>query len=161
MPWLWCFWTNIVAWALQKMVPLCLSVQPLCIVMILCQQQSWFTIWCWVLTATIACQKLGCDMLVPSRCFAYQFAATAETAAIIRCGLRGSVDIKALSTLKATATAHQHGATRQGCRHTSTSYGKRGEHIQAMIKHRCESSWQCMRRQFVSPHHLPSWRNTH
>ena len=90
-----------------------------------------------------------------------QFAATAETAAIIRCGLRGSVDIKALSTLKATATAHQHGATRQGCRHTSTSYGKRGEHIQAMIKHRCESSWQCMRRQFVSPHHLPSWRNTH
>ena len=91
-----------------------------------------------------------------------QFAATAETAAIIRCGLRGSVDIKALSTHKVPATAHQHGATRQKYWHTSTSYSKQREGIQAMIKYRCESSWQCMWRcQFVSPRHLPNGRNTH
>ena len=47
-----------------------------------------------------------------------QCAAIPEATSVIRCGLRRSVDIKALSTHKITATAHQHAAKRQ--RYTST-----------------------------------------
>ena len=65
-----------------------------------------------LLTATIVCQKLECDCALAMLCV--QCAATAEAATIIRCGLRGSVDINASSAHVVTATAHQHAATRQG-----------------------------------------------
>ena len=108
-------------------------------------QQNWFAIWCWVLTATIVCQKLGYDILAPLRCFAY------IALQQLRPLLSSNVDYEAPSISKLWVHTRSHSHSTSACSnktrvlaHFYSSYGKQGGHIQAMLKHRCESTTRCM-----------------